>query len=81
MAETQRYREGVLVLLMSLAYATRKNQDEETPERMEIDIQKMDECIKAIERSSFLGENDCMKLPKRMDMMNMLADIARRICK
>jgi hypothetical protein len=75
-----RYKEGVSTALLALAYATRKNQDEEVPERMEIDFVAMDHAISKIISSSFLNENDVVVFPKDPVTLNKLVAFARLIC-
>ena len=77
---TPRYKEGVSTALLALAYATRKNQDEEVPERMEIDFNAMDRAICKIITSSFLNANDVVVFPKDPNTLNKLIEIARLIC-
>jgi hypothetical protein len=75
-----RYREGVMTMLMALAYATRKNQDEEVPERMEIDVTRMRVCIESIIGSSFLTSDNKMRLPADPSMKSELAELGRLVC-
>jgi len=77
---TPRYKEGVSTALLALAYATRKNQDEWVPERMEIDFNAMEEALDQIICSSFLNDNDVIVFPKDQTTLNKLVDLAKAIC-
>lgn len=76
MPKSPRYKEGVAMALLALAYATRKNQDEAEPERMEIDTDRIEEAIDQIECSSYLGADNCVRFPKNQ----FLIDVAKHLC-
>lgn len=80
MSSEPRYREGVMTMLMALAYATRKNQDDEVPERMEIDVTRMKMCIDSIIGSSFLTADNKIRLPVDPAMKSELAELGRLVC-
>jgi len=77
---TPRYKEGVSTALLALAYATRKNQDEWVPERMEIDFNAMEEALDQIICSSFLNDNNAIVFPKDPVVLGKLVEIAKAIC-
>ncbi len=75
-----RYKEGVSTALLALAYATRKNQDEWVPERMEIDFNAMEEALDQIICSSFLNDNNVIGFPKDPAVLGKLVELAKAIC-